>query len=109
MAQFPAPVEGIAITHFIVSRNVEPARRFYVEVLGGEAVLEMMACSPVVNPPMTLSGTSMFVPMASSCEPREQSMMAASGTTYTTSRLPCLHGQTTMHVRTVKEDRSRHQ
>jgi catechol 2,3-dioxygenase-like lactoylglutathione lyase family enzyme len=40
MAQFPAPVEGIAITHFIVSKNVERARRFYVEVLGGEAVLE---------------------------------------------------------------------
>src|SRR6516164_5779815 len=40
MAQFPAPVEGIAITHFIVSRNVERARRFYIEVLGGEAVLE---------------------------------------------------------------------
>jgi catechol 2,3-dioxygenase-like lactoylglutathione lyase family enzyme len=40
MAQFPAPVEGIAITHFIVSKNVERARRFCVEVLGGEAVLE---------------------------------------------------------------------
>ncbi len=40
MAQFPAPREGIAITHFIVSRDVERSRRFYVEVLGGEAVLE---------------------------------------------------------------------
>ena len=40
MAQFPAPAEGIAITHFIVSRDVERSRRFYVEVLGGEAVLE---------------------------------------------------------------------
>ena len=40
MAQFPAPTEGIAITHFIVSRDVERSRRFYVEVLGGEAVLE---------------------------------------------------------------------
>src|SRR5437016_14305171 len=40
MAQFPAPKEGIAITHFIVSRDVERSRRFYVEVLGGEAVLE---------------------------------------------------------------------
>jgi len=40
MAQFPAPREGIAITHFIVSRDVERARRFYVDVLGGEAVLE---------------------------------------------------------------------
>ena len=40
MAQFPAPREGIAITHFIVSKDVERSRRFYVEVLGGEAVLE---------------------------------------------------------------------
>ena len=41
MAQFPAPTEGIAITHFIVSRDVERSRRFYVEVLGGEAVLRV--------------------------------------------------------------------
>ena len=40
MAKFPAPTEGIAIAHFIVSSNVERSRRFYVEVLGGEAVLE---------------------------------------------------------------------
>ena len=40
MAQFPAPQEGIAITHFIVSRDVAGSRRFYTEVLGGEAVLE---------------------------------------------------------------------
>ena len=40
MAQFPAPSEGIAITHFIVSRNVERSRHFYTQVLGGEAVLE---------------------------------------------------------------------
>ena len=39
MAQFPAPKEGIAITHFIVSGDVERSRRFYTEVLGGEAVL----------------------------------------------------------------------
>ena len=40
MAQFPAPKEGILITHFIVSRDVARSRRFYVEVLGGEALLE---------------------------------------------------------------------
>jgi hypothetical protein len=39
MAQFPAPTKGIALTHFIVSRNVERSRRFYTEVIGGEAVL----------------------------------------------------------------------
>ena len=40
MTQFPAPTEGILITHFIVSKDVERSRRFYVEVLGGEALLE---------------------------------------------------------------------
>lgn len=40
MATFPAPTEGIAITWFIVSQDVERSRRFYTEVLGGEAVLE---------------------------------------------------------------------
>ena len=40
MADFPAPSEGIALTHFIVARDVDRSRRFYTEVLGGEAVLE---------------------------------------------------------------------
>ena len=40
MAAFPAPEEGIALTNFIVSADVDRARRFYTEVLGGEAVLE---------------------------------------------------------------------
>jgi catechol 2,3-dioxygenase-like lactoylglutathione lyase family enzyme len=40
VAQFPAPEEGIALTYFIVSSDVERSRRFYTEVLGGEAVLE---------------------------------------------------------------------
>jgi len=40
MAQFPAPADGILITYFIVSSDVERSRRFYVDVLGGEAVLE---------------------------------------------------------------------
>jgi catechol 2,3-dioxygenase-like lactoylglutathione lyase family enzyme len=38
MAGFPAPTEGIVLTHFIVSDNVERSRRFYTEVLGGESV-----------------------------------------------------------------------
>jgi hypothetical protein len=33
------PERGIALTHFSVSRDVERSRRFYTEVLGGEAVL----------------------------------------------------------------------
>jgi catechol 2,3-dioxygenase-like lactoylglutathione lyase family enzyme len=38
MAEFPAPSEGIVLTHFIVSGDVERSRRFYTEVLGGETV-----------------------------------------------------------------------
>jgi catechol 2,3-dioxygenase-like lactoylglutathione lyase family enzyme len=40
MAEFPAPKSGIALTNFIVSADVDRARRFYTEVLGGETVLE---------------------------------------------------------------------
>ena len=40
MADFPAPHEGLLVTYFIVSRDVERSRRFYVDVLGGETVLE---------------------------------------------------------------------
>jgi catechol 2,3-dioxygenase-like lactoylglutathione lyase family enzyme len=39
MPTFPAPTEGIVLTHFIVSDDVERSRRFYTEVLGGETVL----------------------------------------------------------------------
>jgi catechol 2,3-dioxygenase-like lactoylglutathione lyase family enzyme len=38
MAEFPPPVEGIVLTHFIVSEDVERSRRFYTEVLGGRVV-----------------------------------------------------------------------
>jgi catechol 2,3-dioxygenase-like lactoylglutathione lyase family enzyme len=34
----PTPEEGIILTHFIVSADVERSRRFYSEVLGGEVV-----------------------------------------------------------------------
>jgi catechol 2,3-dioxygenase-like lactoylglutathione lyase family enzyme len=37
MAEFPHP-DPIALTHFIVSDDVERSRRFYTEVLGGEMV-----------------------------------------------------------------------
>jgi catechol 2,3-dioxygenase-like lactoylglutathione lyase family enzyme len=40
MATFPAPNEGLVLTHFIVSNDVERSRRFYTDVLGGETVLE---------------------------------------------------------------------
>src|SRR5438132_7966115 len=38
MAELPLPTEGIVLTHFIVSADVERSRRFYSEVLGGETV-----------------------------------------------------------------------
>ena len=38
MAKLPTPSEGILLTHFIVSDDVERARRFYTDVLGGETV-----------------------------------------------------------------------
>ena len=40
MAKFPAPTQGIALTYFVVSDDVERSRHFYAEVLGGEVVLE---------------------------------------------------------------------
>ena len=38
MSEFPSPEAGIALTHFIVSADVERSRRFYADVLGGETV-----------------------------------------------------------------------
>jgi catechol 2,3-dioxygenase-like lactoylglutathione lyase family enzyme len=40
MPELPVPDEGILLTHFIVSNDVERSRRFYSEVLGGESVME---------------------------------------------------------------------
>jgi catechol 2,3-dioxygenase-like lactoylglutathione lyase family enzyme len=39
MAELPSSPEGIVLTHFIVSDDVERSRRFYTEVLGGTVVL----------------------------------------------------------------------
>jgi catechol 2,3-dioxygenase-like lactoylglutathione lyase family enzyme len=38
MATFPAPAEGIALTHFVVASDVGRSRRFYADVLGGEVL-----------------------------------------------------------------------
>jgi catechol 2,3-dioxygenase-like lactoylglutathione lyase family enzyme len=40
VAEFPAPSEGILLTHFIVSADVPRCAAFYTEVLGGEVVME---------------------------------------------------------------------
>ena len=36
MAEFPAPEEGIVLTHFIVSSDVERSRRFYTTCSAGD-------------------------------------------------------------------------
>ena len=41
---FPAPDEGILVTHFLIVRNVARSRAFYSNVLGGEVVLEENPC-----------------------------------------------------------------
>ena len=57
MAEFPAPTEGIAITHFIVARDVDRSRRFYSEVLGGETVLDgEFSIVALANGWVTISG-----------------------------------------------------
>ena len=38
MAELSPPADGIVLTHFIVSEDVERSRRFYTEVLGGRVV-----------------------------------------------------------------------
>jgi catechol 2,3-dioxygenase-like lactoylglutathione lyase family enzyme len=40
MVVFRTPTEGIVLTHFIVAADVDRSRRFYCEVLGGQAVQE---------------------------------------------------------------------
>ena len=40
MATFPAPVEGIVLTHFVVTSDIDRSRHFYAEVLGGEVLKE---------------------------------------------------------------------
>jgi catechol 2,3-dioxygenase-like lactoylglutathione lyase family enzyme len=40
----PAPTEGIAVTHFLVVRNVARSRAFYADVLGGQVVIPENPC-----------------------------------------------------------------
>ena len=57
MPDFPAPTEGFLVTYFIVSRDVARSRRFYTEVLGGEAVLEgELSIVALANGWVTISG-----------------------------------------------------
>ena len=38
--EFPAPAEGIVLTHFVVSADVAKSRDFYAGVLGGTVVMD---------------------------------------------------------------------
>jgi catechol 2,3-dioxygenase-like lactoylglutathione lyase family enzyme len=38
--QFPAPTEGIVLTHFVVAQDVAASRDFYANVLGGTTVMD---------------------------------------------------------------------
>ena len=38
--EFPAPDEGIVVTHFIVSADVSTSMDFYTRILGGKVVME---------------------------------------------------------------------
>ncbi len=42
---FPAPREGLVLTHFLSSNDVERSRAFYSGVLGGEVILEKSPAS----------------------------------------------------------------
>lgn len=39
-AEFPAPDEGMVLTHFLVSADVAASRDFYVRILGGVPVMD---------------------------------------------------------------------
>ncbi len=41
---FPAPREGIVLTHFLTVQDVERSRAFYADVLGGQILLERDPC-----------------------------------------------------------------
>jgi catechol 2,3-dioxygenase-like lactoylglutathione lyase family enzyme len=58
MAEFPAPTDGLLLTYLVVSRDVARSRRFYTEVLGGEAVLDTddFAIVAIANGWVTITG-----------------------------------------------------
>lgn len=37
--EFPAPEQGLVVTHFLTVRDVSVSRQFYVEIFGGHVVL----------------------------------------------------------------------
>ena len=39
-SDFPAPSEGIVLTHFLVTADVAASRDFYADVLGGKTIMD---------------------------------------------------------------------
>jgi catechol 2,3-dioxygenase-like lactoylglutathione lyase family enzyme len=66
MAELPPPPEGIVLTHFIVSDDVERSRRFYTEVLGGrvERPGDPVNCDAVLRLPGDSAGADLDVATA---------------------------------------------
>ena len=58
MAELPPPPEGIVLTHFIVSDDVERSRRFYTEVLGGRVVFSGEEARPMSHCPTAGSSST---------------------------------------------------
>jgi hypothetical protein len=58
MAELPPPPEGIVLTHFIVSDDVERSRRFYTEVLPRRSPLR----EPLRDRSGRCSGPPLLVP-----------------------------------------------
>ena len=52
MAEVPPPQEEILRTHFIVSDDVELARRFHTQVLGGQVAFSSPEGRPTSHCPM---------------------------------------------------------
>jgi catechol 2,3-dioxygenase-like lactoylglutathione lyase family enzyme len=62
MAELPPPPEGIVLTHFIVSQDVERSRRFYTEVLGGRVVFSGKPSGDPTNVALSNSFNVISVP-----------------------------------------------
>ena len=41
---FPAPAEGMVLTHFMTVKDFDRSRAFYADILGGQVVLERDPC-----------------------------------------------------------------
>jgi len=57
MAELPSPPDGIVLTHFIVSADVERSRRFYTEVLANSWVVINGGGGPTDDKPTVILET----------------------------------------------------